>query len=716
MTNGINDVAPNSTINISDATKLQQEQQQLLKTPANSYQSQSPYYPQQKQGFFGDFFKNTNNKDPVNPALYNNLGVIPDSLAKIKDPLSSLTNKLGNLTYKEVPPLFNAEKTNNQNKQKANQMLVKSVMQNTLGLVPKPASDAGVNNIINALWDQFGESAEFSKNTAKEISDTYDRIKKEFAKNDKLDDIMTFVEKQKNVIDGVIEDPNKNKKNIIDACKKVADGMMCTFTSIPGTFFFVLYNILFRPITFFYYAYDTYLVNKKCKELQNIDLEDENMDQALKGTAFLLKQINNDGANVLNCLFSTKNKQYGSFGYQIKDGMKAIVDNLDVAKDLSTDLDKSIEAITDFKSLSALLVTDSSTLTNKFNIEPGKVIKISWEDTADAKGKNVRKFTIENVDKKDIAKKNNILYIESSNVQNLFKDMVDINRSAKEDSDFGRDMKSIVDSYESALSDKNLNITNEILNTKITTEDIGEFQQSIDTLIENIEGYFSENKDDFNKIEHINQYMSTVETHLDSVKEGPQKQIDDLKNKIESYYGGMFKTLYIQAEKILDYNKGEHALKEGLDSTDSYKDNIRRINHVIVNSTKYKNIIEFANEFMNPNKKAIDHISTGNMDLKTYEVYAKQIKEIIDGKKIKIGELKAGITNKYNVLNTDNNFEYAKNIQVNNLDLIHRLSYDKIISRNPSAGNTYTKKIIREKTTTDEDDKGDKDDKGGKSI
>ncbi len=660
-----------------------------------------PPYPSPYPGY--PFAQNTHNDNSSNPALHNNLGVIPDSLTKIKDPLSSLTEKLSKLEYEGPKTLANAPKTKTQNTQTAYKTLLESFIKNKIGKIPIQPWDTGykdVNNYINSIWDQFGESVEFSQDALKEINSTIESLKQDFAKNEDKDDILKSSNRNKDVIENLIKDPDKHKKNIISACDKITDGMVSTFTSFPGSFFFVLYNIIFRPITFFYYAYDTYLVNKKCKELKNMEPDDENRDKLLKDTLFLLTQMNNDNGDKLNCLFYTKSKKYGQiFQYQIDNGIDAMVKNLPIAKAIAKNIEDDIAQVENFGQLSALLLKHSSELTNKFNIEPNKIIKISWEDTTDNKGKEIRKFTIENVDKSDIVKDSNSLYIDNPAIKHLFKTMADNNRSAKEDSDFGRNMKSITDSYESGLSDKNLNITNEILNTKITTKDIEEFQQSIDTLIENIEGYFSENKDDFNKIGHINQYMSTVETHLDSVKEGPQKQIDDLKNKIESYYGGMFKTLYIQAEKILDYNKdsAEHTLKEGLDSADSYKDNIGRINHVIMQKTKYKNIIEFANEFMNPNKKAIDHMLTGNMDLKTYEMYANQIKEIIDRKKIKIGELKADIANKYDVLFDENKYEYSKENKLANIELMHKLDYNSQISRDPSAGNKYTKEIIREK-------------------
>ena len=684
----------------ANETKLRRQQSSLV------YPPQYPGYP---------FTQNTHNDNSSNPALHNNLGVIPDSLTKIKDPLSSLTEKLIKLEYEGHKTLANAPKTKTQNTQTAYKALLESFIKNKIGKIPIQPWDTGykdVNNYINSIWDQFGESVEFSQDALKEINSTIESLKQDFAKNEDKDDILKSSNKNKDVIENLIKDPDKHKKNIISACDKITDGMVSTFTSFPGSFFFVLYNIIFRPITFFYYAYDTYLVNKKCKELKNMEPDDENRDKLLKDTLFLLTQMNNDDGDKLNCLFYTKSKKYGQiFQYQIDNGIDAMVKNLPIAKAIAKNIEDDIAQVENFGQLSALLLKHSSELTNKFNIEPNKVIKVSWQDTVDDKGKDIRKFTIENVDAADMVKNDNNLYIDNPAIKHLFKTMADNNRSAKEDSDFGRDMKSIVDSYESALSDKNLNITNEILNTKITTEDIGEFQQSIDTLIENIEKYCIENKDDFNKIGHINQYMSTVETHLDSVKEGPQKQIDDLKNKIESYYSGMFKTLYIQAEKILDYNKdsAEHTLKEGLDSTDSYKDNIRRINHVIVHNTKYQDIIEFANEFMKPNKKAIDHISTGNMDLKTYEVYAKQIKGIIEDKKIAIAAIKADIAHKYNILYDENNKDYNNSKEDMELERRNNAAWSTTIANNPGAANEKHTKVIY----VNKDDQGGK---SGKSI
>ena len=696
MTNESNDennkIITQRNINMP-TTNLEQQQQQLSIPAPNPYQIQNQYHPQQNNGFpYGGLFQNQHN-NAINTNLLNNLSHITEQLDAIQNPLSGITEKLSELVYKPPNSLVNAPKTKTQNTQKAYKALLESFIKNNIGKIPIQPWDTGykdVNNYINSIWDQFGESTEFSQDALKEINATMEILKQDFAKDKDKDDILKSANTNKDVIENLIKDPDKHKKNIISACDKIADGMVSTFTSFPGSFFFVLYNIIFRPITFFYYAYDAYLVNKKCKELKSMEPDDENRDKLLKDTLFLLTQMSNDNGDKLNCLFYTKSKKYGQiFQYQIDNGIDAMVKNLPIAKDITKKIENDLAQVANFGQLSALLLKHSSELTNKFNIEPNKVIKISWEDTTDDKGKDVRKFTIENVDKSDIAKNDNNLYIDNPAIKHLFKTMVDNNRSAKEDSDFGRNVTSIKESYEAALADENLNITNEILNQKIKPQEIDDFKKSINTLIENVKTYVVENTTDFGKISQIRDYMKNIEDKLDNVNKESEEQINSLKNKIESYYGGMFETLYTQSEKILDYNKdiGEHKPKEGLYSSDSYKDNIDSINLVIRQTTKYRDIIEFADAYRKQGLTIIDHIAKSNSDLKAYKEYAIKIKGIIDSQQTVIAGIKSDIETKFDILKRDNDFNFTKYQGINDINMINRINYERQIALDASAAN-----------------------------
>ena len=700
MTNGTNGVAPNSAINMSNTTNLRQQQQQLQQlqqfSANNSDKVKNPYHLQQNQFFpDGNFFQNQPN-NAMNTNLINNLKPIKEQLDAIKNPLSSITDELNKLVYTSPTPLANAPKTKAQNTQKANKALLESFIKNNIGKIPIQPWDTGykdVNNYINSIWDQFGESAEFSQDALKEINATMETLKQDFAKDKDKDDILKSANTNKDVIENLIKDPDKHKKNIISACDKIADGMVSTFTSFPGSFFFVLYNIIFRPITFFYYAYDAYLVNKKCKELKSMEPDDENRDKLLKDTLFLLTQMNNDNGDQLNCLFYTKSKKYGQiFQYQIDNGIDAMVKNLPIAKDITKKIENDLAQVANFGQLSALLLKHSSELTNKFNIEPNKVIKISWEDTADDKGKDVRKFNIENVDKSDIAKNDNNLYIDNPAIKHLFKTMVDNNRSAKEDSDFGRNMTSIKESYEAALADKNLNITNEILSQKINQQEINDFEESINTLIIDVDNYVNENINDFSSINRIKSYIGTITNKLDRVSKESESQIKSLRSKIEAYYGGVFKTLYTQAEKILDYDKvsKKHKPKEGLDSSDSYKDNIADIDHVIRQTTKYDNITEFANAYKDATISTIDHMLNSNSDLRTYQESASKITGFIDQKQTEITAIKANIKAIFDTLKTQEDINYAKNHITGDNQTLNQMKILNQLGNNPSAANGTT--------------------------
>lgn len=689
-----NSIQPQSTIN-GMPTPLEHQQQTLQPSQAKHFATYPQQYPLQQNFPYNGFFQNNPN-NAINTNLINNLKPITEQLDAIKNPLSGITEKLSELIYKPPTPLVNAPKTKTQNTQKANKALLESFIKNNIGKIPIQPWDTGykdVNNYINSIWDQFGESIEFSQDALKEINSTIESLKQDFAKNEDKDDILKNSNKNKDVIENLIKDPDKHKKNIISACDKITDGMVSTFTSFPGSFFFVLYNIIFRPITFFYYAYDTYLVNKKCKELKSMEPDDENRDKLLKDTLFLLTQMNNDNGDKLNCLFYTKSKKYGQiFQYQIDNGIDAVVKNMPIAKDITKKIENDLAQVANFGQLSALLLKHSSELTNKFNIEPNKVIKISWEDISDDKGKDVRKFNIENVDKTDIAKNDNNLYIDKPAIKYLFKTMVDDNRSAKEDSDFGRKMSSIKTSYEGILKDENLNITNEILNQKINPQDISDFTKSIDTLIGDVKTYVDENTNDFSKIKHIKNYIVTITKKLDDVNKESEEQIDSLTNKIEAYYGGMFETLYTQSEKILDYNKdtGKHKLIEGLDSSDSYKDNINSINLVIRQTTKYRDIIEFADAYRDKENTIIDHMTKSNADLKAYKEYAIKIKGIIGSQQTVIAGIKSDIETKFDTLKKQEDTNYAKNNIIGDNQMLNKMKILNQLGKDPSAANGTT--------------------------